>query len=84
MWYHDHSIVCIRKNGAWGAAAQSGGDAWRAIGGAKALKNSALLPLAFPRSTPILMHRSLKNTDTTDTTTNSHACDPAWGDTTWV
>ena len=45
--------------GVWGAAAQSGGDVWRAIGGAEALKNSVLLPLAFPRSTPILM-RSMR------------------------
>ena len=39
--------------GVWGAAARSGGDVCRAIGGAEALKNSVLLPLAFPRSTPI-------------------------------
>lgn len=44
--------------GVWGAAARSGGDVCRAIGGAEALKNSVLLPLAFPRSTPILMRSS--------------------------
>ena len=45
--------------GVWGAAARSGGDVCRAIGGAEALKNSVLLPLAFPRSTPILMRSRL-------------------------
>ena len=44
--------------GVWGATARPGGDAPAAIGGAKALKNSVLLPLAFPRSTPILMRSS--------------------------
>ena len=50
-------IQCLLV-GVCGAAAQSGGDVWRAIGGAGALKNSVLLPLAFPRSTPILMRSS--------------------------
>ena len=42
-----------------GCCGEVGGDVCRAIGGAEALKNSVLLPLAFPRSTPILM-RSMR------------------------
>eukprot|EP01046_Picozoa_sp_COSAG06_P017631 COSAG06_NODE_1205_length_10274_cov_36.044816_4_plen_178_part_00 len=56
------SANCSRASGllvgVWGATARPGGDVPAAIGGAKALKNSVLLPLAFPRSTPILMRSS--------------------------
>jgi hypothetical protein len=45
--------------GVWGATARPGGTRPRAIGGAKALKHSVLLPLASPRSTPILMRSRL-------------------------
>jgi hypothetical protein len=53
-----------KLNNKWNlSTAWPGGDAPAAIGGAKALKNSVLLPLAFPGPhrgrTPILMRSRL-------------------------